>query len=272
MFSPFGIDQGDILMRDLKRIVVKVGTSTLTHKTGLTNIYRMEKLVKVLADIKNSGKEIILVSSGAISVGMGKLGLKERPADIPSRQACAAVGQCELMYLYDKHFSEYNHKIAQVLLTRDVLDNPETEKNASNTFARLLEMGVIPIVNENDTVSSEELGQVFGDNDTLSAIVAVLVKAEGLVMLTDIDGLYDCDPRQNISAKKIHQVDIINDYIRSVASKAGSSRGTGGMITKLQAAEITMPNGIDMWIISGEQPSNLYKLNDGEKIGTYFKS
>lgn len=256
--------------QEIRRVVVKVGTSTLTHENGLVNIRRIEHLVKVLADIKNSGKELVLVSSGAIAVGVGKLGLKEKPQDTPGKQACAAVGQCELMYLYDKLFSEYNHAVAQVLLTRDVVESPDRKENVTNTFSRLLDMGVIPIVNENDTVATEEIE--FGDNDTLSAIVAQLVHADGLLLLTDIDGLYTANPREDASATLISQVDKIDGYIQSIASGAGSKRGTGGMITKIHAAELAVPSGIDMWIINGDNPDKMYRLLDGEPIGTYFQA
>ena len=256
--------------RQIKRLVVKVGSSTLTHENGMVNIRRIEHLVKVLSDIRNSGKEIVLVSSGAIAVGVGKLGLKEKPKDIPGKQACAAIGQCELMYLYDKLFGEYNHNVAQVLLTRDVVENSARKENVVNTFDKLLEMGIIPIVNENDTVSIEEIK--FGDNDTLSAIVANLVNADGLLLLTDIEGLYTANPRENPDAVLIERVEKIDDYILSVASGAGSSRGTGGMITKIHAAEIAVPNGVNMWIINGDNPDKMYRLLDGEKLGTYFKA
>ncbi len=252
-----------------KRIVVKVGTSTLTHDTGIINIRRMENLVKVLADIKNSGRELVVVTSAAISVGVGKLGLSEKPKDMPSKQAAAAVGQCELMYLYDKAFSEYNHTVSQLLLTRDMMENAHWKQNIKNTFCRLLEMGAIPIVNENDTVNTEEIE--FGDNDTLSALVATLVDADALVIMSDVDGLYTENPRKHPqTAKLIPTVTEINDDILAIAQGAGTDRGTGGMITKLHAAEITMNAGIDMTIISGDHPENLYRLFDGETIGTHF--
>ncbi|MEG1869534.1 MAG: glutamate 5-kinase [Oscillospiraceae bacterium] len=254
--------------KNKKRLVIKVGTSTLTHDAGLINIRRVEKLVKVIADLKNSGKEIVLVSSGAIGVGVGKLGLKEKPKDTPSKQACAAIGQCELMYLYDKLFAEYNHTVAQVLMTRDCIESEKRKQNASNTFDRLLEMGVIPVVNENDTVAVEEIE--FGDNDSLSAIVAVLTSADGLIILSDIDGLYTANPKKNKNATLIPIVEKVDDHIKSMASGAGSKRGTGGMITKICAAEHATSNGIDMWIINGDNPENLYSLQDGEDIGTLF--
>lgn len=252
-----------------KRVVVKIGTSTITHDTGIINIRRLENLVKVLADIKNSGRELVIVTSAAISVGVSKLGLSEKPKDMPSKQAAAAVGQCELMYLYDKTFSEYNHVVSQLLLTRDMMENPQWKQNVKNTFCRLLEMGAIPIVNENDTVATEEIE--FGDNDTLSALVASLVEADALIIMSDVEGLYTANPRENPeTAQLIPQVKELDDYILSLAKGAGTQRGTGGMITKLHAAEITMHAGIDMSIICGDQPNNLYRLFDGETIGTHF--
>lgn len=251
-----------------RRVVVKVGTSSLTHETGLVNIRRIENLVKVLADIKNSGKELVLVSSGAIAVGVGKLGLTARPSDTPSKQAVAAIGQCELMYMYDKLFSEYNHTVAQVLLTRDVIESAQRKENCMNAFERLLSMNAIPVVNENDTTSVEEIE--FGDNDTLSAIVAVLCHADALVIMSDIDGLYDADPRKDSGAKLIPVVDEIDESIASLAGGAGSSRGTGGMLTKIHAAQIACPGGVEMAIINGKRPQNLYDLFEGKPIGTRF--
>ena len=253
-----------------QRIVVKVGTSTLTHSTGMLNIRRVEHLVKVLSDIKNCGKEIILVSSGAIGVGCGKLGLKERPSDTPSKQAIAAIGQCELMYFYDKQFSEYNHTVAQVLMTKDIVEDEVRKKNAENTFSKLLSMGAVPIINENDTVSVEEIE--FGDNDTLSAVVAKLVGADMLIILSDIDGLYDKDPHKNSDAKIIDVVEEIDDSIISLAGGSKSLHGTGGMITKIHAAQISCEAGIDMIILNGDNPNNLYDLLEDKKIGTRFVS
>ena len=252
-------------MRDFskaRRVVVKVGSSTLTHESGLLNIRRVEQLVKVLADIENSGRQVVLVSSGAMAVGVGKLGLHEKPADMPGKQAVAAIGQCELMYIYDKHFSEYNHVTSQVLLTRDVVDDPMRKRNVQNTFERLLGLGTIPIVNENDTVCTEEIehAATFGDNDTLSATVAELAGADLLVILSDIDGLYDGDPRENPGAKLLHEVDEITPEIEACAAGAGSARGTGGMITKLHAAGLAAAAGIDMVIMNGAQPKKLYDL------------
>ena len=262
-------------MRDFskaRRVVVKVGSSTLTHESGLLNIRRVEQLVKVLADIENSGRQVVLVSSGAMAVGVGKLGLHEKPADMPGKQAVAAIGQCELMYIYDKHFSEYNHVTSQVLLTRDVVDDPMRKRNVQNTFERLLGLGTIPIVNENDTVCTEEIehAATFGDNDTLSATVAELAGADLLVILSDIDGLYDGDPRENPGAKLLHEVDEITPEIEACAAGAGSARGTGGMITKLHVAGLATAAGIDMVIMNGAQPKKLYDLFENAEIGTYF--
>lgn len=251
-----------------KRIVVKVGTSTLTYHSGNINLRRLELLVKVLSDLKNSGIEIILVTSGAIGVGIGKIGLLERPKDTPTKQACAAVGQCELMYLYDKYFSEYNHIVSQVLLTKGDLLDEDRQINAKNTFNCLLEMGTVPVVNENDTVAVEEI--VFGDNDTLGAVVSVLTKADWYVILSDIDGLYSSDPKENPNAKIIHEVCEVTQKLYEIAGGAGSNRGTGGMQTKINAAEIALKFGVNMTIINGENPTNLYDLYDGKQIGTNF--
>lgn len=253
-----------------QNIVIKVGTSTLAHPGGMVNLRNMELLTKVIADIKNMGKHIILVSSGAIGVGFGKLGMKSRPTDIPSKQAAAAVGQCELMYLYDKYFTEYNHTVAQILLTGDILESAERTTNVINTFARLEEMGAIPIVNENDTVATEEI--VFGDNDTLSAIVATLTKADALIILSDIDGMYTANPKTDPDATIISDVYEINDDIISRAGGSVSGLGTGGMETKVKAAQITTKEGIDCFIISGTNPLSLYDLIDGKKTGTHFHS
>lgn len=253
-----------------KRIVIKVGTSTLTHKTGMLNIRRIEKLIKVISDLKNSGKEIVFVTSGAIGVGVGKMGLHKKPVDMPTKQACAAVGQCELMYVYDKHFAEYNHNVAQILMTRDIIDRPERKENVINTLNRLLELSIIPVVNENDTVSVEEIE--IGDNDTLSAIVGELVGADLLVLLSDIDGLYTKDPRKYADAELIHEVNEITDEIRSLAGDKGTALGTGGMITKISAAEISLNAGFPMVILNGEHINSLYDLFDGKSTGTLFIS
>lgn len=257
-------------LNDAKRIVVKVGTSTLTHKTGMLNIRRIESLVKVLSDLKNAGKEIVLVTSGAIGVGAGKLSFQKRPDDMPTKQACAALGQSELMYVYDKYFGEYNHNAAQILLTRDILEDELRKGNVINTFKRLLELKVIPIVNENDTVSTEEIE--FGDNDTLSAMVSILVDADLLIIMSDIDGLYDKNPQKNSDAKLISKVECIDKKLTDGAKGNGSEFSTGGMITKLHAAELCMQHDIPMYIVNGKDPKNLYRLKDGEKIGTLFET
>lgn len=250
------------------RIVVKIGTSTLTHSTGHLNIRRVAQLCEVISDIKNAGNEIVLVSSGAIGMGVGKLGLRERPRDIPGKQAAAAVGQCELMYTYDKLFSEYHHTVAQLLITGEDVDSETRHNNFRNTLQRLLELGALPIINENDTVATKEI--VIGDNDTLAAIVAKSIGADLLILLSDIDGLYTADPRKDPSARLIHRVTELDASIRSLAGSSGSSQGTGGMITKLQAAEICMQSGCDMVIANGADPKNLYAILSGEEVGTTF--
>ncbi len=256
---------------DKKRIVIKVGTSTLTHKTGRLNIRRMERFVKVLADLQNSGKEIVLVSSGAIGLGMSKMGLSERPKDTPMKQACAAVGQCELMYIYDKLFGEYNLNVAQILLTKYIIDTPR-KNNVENTFEKLISHNVIPVVNEDDTVAIDELELELGENDSLAALVAIMSHSDMLVILSDIDGLFDGNPKDNPDAKLIPVVNEITDEIRGLAGGAGSGLGTGGMITKIHAAEIAMNAGIDMAILNGRNPSVLYDLFDGKDVGTIFTS
>ena len=252
------------------RIVVKVGTSTLAHSTGRLNIRRIEELCKVLADLKNAGHQIILVSSGAIGMGVGKLSLSKRPDDIPTKQAAASVGQCELMYTYDKLFSEYNHTVAQLLMTGADLKNEERHQNFSNTLNRLLELDVIPIINENDTVATEEI--VIGDNDTLAAIVAESVGADILALFSDIDGLYTADPHKCEDAKLIEFVDKIDDNIVALAGGKGSALGTGGMVTKLAAAKICMQCGCDMIITNGANPTSLYDIVEGKSVGTKFSS
>ncbi|MCD7843487.1 MAG: glutamate 5-kinase [Clostridiales bacterium] len=254
------------------RIVVKVGTSTLAHHTGNLNIRRVELLTKVLSDLKNSGHEIILVSSGAIGMGVGKLSLKSRPADLPGKQAAAAVGQCELMYTYDKLFSEYNHTVAQVLLTGEDVCDEKRRCNMKNTLMRLLELTVIPIVNENDAVVTDEIGveNTIGEIDTLSAIVAQLVDADLLVLLSDIDGLYTADPHKSADARLIETVDEMTPDIEALAGGSGSRLGTGGMTTKLAAARIATDAGIDMIIANGQRPELLYEIGDGKRVGTRF--
>ncbi len=255
---------------ETKRIVVKVGTSTLTHKTGRLNIRRVEQLVKTLADLQNAGNQIMLVSSGAIGLGMSKLGMTQKPTDTPTKQACAAVGQCELMYLYDKLFSDYSLNVSQILLTKYVLLE-DRKKNVENAVEKLLELGTIPVVNENDTVAIDELELEMGENDSLAAIMAKVAKADMLVILSDIDGLYDKNPKENEDAHLIRVVDGVTDEIKRSAGGAGSSLGTGGMITKLKAAEIANEAGIDMVIMNGDKPEKLYDLLEGKSIGTYFK-
>ena len=250
------------------RVVIKVGTSTLTHQNGNINIRRIENLCKVISDLKNSGLEIVFVSSGAIAMGVGKLGLTSKPQDIPSKQACAAIGQCELMYTYDKLFQEYNHVVAQMLMTGADFENEERHTNFDNTLNRLLEFGVLPIINENDTIATSEIK--VGDNDTLSAIVATSANADMLIIISDIDGLYTADPRKVDNAALIPTVKEINEEIMKLAGSAGTSRGTGGMITKLHAAQICMDAGIDMIIANGSDPSILYDIFDGKSVGTRF--
>ncbi len=256
--------------KHIKRLVVKVGTSTLTHPTGMLNIRHVESMVKVLSDIRNSGVELVLVTSGAIGVGVGKLHLSARPTDTPTKQAAASVGQCELMYIYDKQFSEYNHTVAQVLLTRDVVEDAARKKNVENSFERLLALGAIPVINENDAVAVEEI--VFGDNDALSATVARLCGADMLVIMSDIDGLYDSDPHGNPNARLLSRVDEITDDMRAGAGGTGSNRGHGGMITKLAAADEATAAGIDVVIMNGSHPEALYDIMDGKAVGTLFKA
>lgn len=255
------------------RIVVKVGTSTLTHESGELDIRTIDKLAQVLSAIRNSGYEVILVSSGAIAVGVGKMRLPERPREIRMKQAAAAVGQCELMHIYDKLFSEYGNLVAQILLTSDDVETDLRKENLSNTFSALLEHRIIPIVNENDSVSYAQIEnrhKLFGDNDTLSAIVAVLCGAEKLLILSDIEGLYDGNPRENKNVRLIHRVERIDDSVRALVGGAGSARGTGGMITKLEAAEIVTGKGIDMHIMHGRHPEYIYDVLEGKEIGTLF--
>ena len=250
------------------RIVVKIGTSTLAHSTGHLNIRRVETICKVLSDIKNSGHELILVSSGAIGMGVGKLGLRQRPTDIPTKQAAAAVGQCELMYFYDKLFGEYHHTVAQLLITREDIACEKRHTNFSNTLNRLLELGAFPILNENDTIATDEI--VIGDNDTLAAIVAQSVKADLLVLLSDIDGLYTADPHSNPDAELIHRVHKIDADVMALAGVSSTTLGTGGMVTKLRAAEICLSCGCDMVIANGKNPHLLYDILEGREVGTRF--
>lgn len=252
-----------------KRVVVKVGTSTLTHRTGRLNIRRVENLVKTLADLQNAGHEIVLVSSGAIALGMGKLGMTKRPQDTPGKQACAAVGQCELMYMYDKFFAEYSIVVAQVLLTKYVLLE-DRRQHVVNSMERLLSQGVIPIVNENDTVAIDELELEVGENDSLAANVATIANADLLVIMSDIDGLYDKDPHVHEDARLIPEVGRITDDIRDLAGGAGSALGTGGMATKIKAVEIAHAADIDVVLMNGKNPRKLYDLFEDKLVGTIF--
>ena len=252
------------------RIVLKVGTSTLAYTTGHLNIRLMEKLCRVISDIKNSGHEIILVSSGAVGMGMGKLCLDKKPEDLALKQAAAAVGQCELMYTYDKMFSEYSHTVAQILLEAEDIQDDTRKGNFTSTLEKLMELKVLPIVNENDTVATKEL--TIGDNDTLAAVVAVSASADLLILLTDIDGLYTADPRVDETASLIDKVEEITPEVMSLGGNAGSKVGTGGMATKLAAAKISTEGGCDMVIANGKDPAVLYDILDGEKVGTRFIS
>ncbi len=260
--------------QSLLRIVVKVGTSSLTHSSGRLNLRNMERLARTLADLRGMGHEIVLVSSGAIGVGIAKMGLTERPSELRMKQAAAAVGQCTIMHIYDKLFGEYNRVVAQILLTGEDVDAPVRAEHLLGTFNSLLELGIIPVVNENDSVSSAEIEtgkcKVLGDNDTLSAIVARLVEADLLVLFSDFDGLYDADPHKNPDAKLIHTVTAITDELRAMAGGAGTWRGTGGMATKLSAAEVAMGAGVDMVITNGARIEDLYGIVQGEDIGTRF--
>ncbi len=258
------------MKKDYKCIVVKVGTSTLTHKTGKTNIRRMEELVSVLSDLMNSGRRVALVTSGAIGVGIGKLGLEARPSDTAGKQAAATVGQCELMFMYDKMFSQYGHTVGQLLITRADMDNAKRRYNLLQTFDRLFSFGAIPIINENDAVAGEE--SVYGDNDRLSAAVSTLIAADALIILTETDGLYTADPSVSEEARRIPVVEEITDEILAFAEGTTTGLGTGGMATKLVAAEICTRAGIDTYIICGKSPRDIYEVLDGGDVGTYFKA
>ena len=266
--------EGTALEQTKQRIVVKVGTSTLTHDSGAVDLRSMEHLVRVLSDLSGAGHEVILVTSGAIAVGTARLGLSERPKELRMKQAAAAVGQCRMMHIYDKLFYEYNRTMAQILLTGDDVEDPERAEHLRSTFSALLEMGVIPVVNENDSVSSAEIEtghhKVLGDNDTLSAIVAELCRADLLVLLSDIDGLYNADPKKYPGAHLLHRVEALTPEILEMAGGAGTWRGTGGMATKLSAARIAMDAGCDMVITNGERMEDLYGIVEGQDIGTRF--
>ena len=257
---------------DKQRIVIKLGTSTLAHKTGKLNIRRMTNLVRVISDLHNSGREIIMVSSGAVGLGAGKLGLPEKPKDTKTKQAVAAIGQCELMHVYDDMFAKYSITVAQILLTKAIINNPSHCENFMNTVEKLVNMDVIPIVNENDTIAIDELELEIGENDSLSALVAELSRADLLLILSDIDALYDDDPRTNPDAKPIPIVEKITPEIESVAGGAGTSLGTGGMSTKITAAKIATNAGIDIIIMNGKDPEKLYDLFENKEIGTLFKA
>ena len=261
-------------LKEANRIVVKVGSSTLTYDNGNINLGRIEKLTRILSDIVNSGKQVTLVTSGAVAVGVNKLNLKEKPQSIREKQAVAAIGQCELMHIYSKFFAEYSHIVGQVLLTRDVIEDDHIRENVCNTFETLLENKIIPIVNENDTVSIDEIENIvrFGDNDNLSAIVSSLINADLLIILSDIDGFYDCDPRSNTCAKLLNEIKDITPELEECAGGAGSSLGTGGMITKLTAAKTATTSGVDMVLANGSEPSVLLNILSGEEIGTLFIS
>jgi glutamate 5-kinase len=250
------------------KITVKVGTSTLTHKTGRLNIRRVEELCKVLSDVKNAGHDIVLVSSGAIGMGVGKLNMADKPQDMPTKQAAAAVGQCELMYVYDNLFQEYNHTVGQILITGEDLADSVRHENFTNTLNRLLELGALPIINENDTIATSEIA--VGDNDTLGALVAASVKSDLFIVLTDIDGLYTADPRRDSNAQLISEVTEITKEMLQGAGGQGSSLGTGGMATKLSAAKIAMDAGVDMIIVNGASPEIIYDAVDGRSVGTRF--
>lgn len=255
-------------IRNSKRIVIKIGTSTLTHSTGLLDLNRIERIVRQLTNIHNRGIEIVLVTSGAIGAGMGKLGLRTRPNTIPEKQAAAAVGQGVLLHMYEKLFSEYGKNVAQILLTKEDILNRKRFLNARNTFFTLFKHGVIPIVNENDAVAIDEIK--FGDNDTLSAMVTSAVEADLLVLLSDIDGLYDSNPKENKDAKLINLVENITDEIREAAGGAGTKFGTGGMATKIKAAEIAVTSGSSMVIVNGSSPNVINEVMEGESVGTFF--
>lgn len=250
------------------RFVVKVGTSTLMYKTGHLNVRRVEALCRVLSDLKNAGNEVVLVSSGSIGMGVGKLSLKERPTDIPTKQAAAAVGQCELMYTYDKLFSEHRHTVAQILLTGSDIDHEDRRQNFQNTMRRLLELDVLPIINENDTVATEEI--VIGDNDTLAGVVATTIGADLLILLSDIDGLYTADPHTDPDARRIPVVEAVTDEVLALGGGSAGSLGTGGMMTKLRAAAHVTAEGIDMVIANGDLPEILYDIVEGKDVGTRF--
>lgn len=259
------------LLKDKKSIVIKIGTSTITHEeTGSLNLLKMEQLVRILTDLNNQGKQVVLVSSGAIAVGRKTIGLKEKPKELSLRQACASIGQAKLMMVYQKLFAEYNQVTSQVLMTKYTMINDRSRKNAQNTFRELLNLNVIPIVNENDTVSTDEIE--FGDNDTLSAIVAALIGADLLILMSDIDGLYTDDPHSNKYAKFIDTVERITKELENMGKGTATSLGTGGMATKLSAAKIANDAGADMVIANGADIYNISRITEGKNVGTLFKA
>lgn len=256
-------------LKNVKRVVIKVGTTSLTYSNGRLNLRRMEALAWVLSDLCNKGIEVVLVSSGAIAVGAERLGLSERPRDVVGKQASSAVGQAVLMQMYEKFFAEYNKKVAQILVTKDAFSAETKRRNIKNTIDRLLELNVIPIVNENDSVATDELGE-FSDNDTLSAYVATVVGSDLLIILSDIEGLFTCDPNKNKDAQIINVVNEIDDKIYSIAGGSASLLGTGGMITKVKAADMLNKKGIHMVIAKGDEPTLLFDILEGKDIGTLF--
>ncbi|PAK47357.1 glutamate 5-kinase [Priestia megaterium] len=259
-------------LQNSKRVVVKVGTSTLTYDNGDINLARIEKLARVLSDLMNAGKEVVLVTSGAVQVGVKKLKLKEKPTSIREKQAAASVGQCELMHIYSKFFGEYSHIVGQVLLTKDVIEDEHVRNNVVNTFEKLIEGKVIPIVNENDTVAIDEIENIvrFGDNDNLSAIVSVLIHADLLVILSDIDGFFDSDPTKNPNSKLMKVIDGITPELENFAGDSGTDVGTGGMVTKLTAAKTATSAGVSLILANGKEPSILRDIIEGQEIGTLF--
>lgn len=257
-------------LSNIKRVVVKVGSSTLTHSTGLLNLKSLDNIVKQITDLSNRGVEVVLVTSGAIAAGVGKLGLASRPQTIPEKQAAAAIGQGVLLHMYEKFFSEYGKTIGQILLTREDMDKSERYQNAHNTFFSLFQLGAIPIVNENDAIVVDEIK--FGDNDTLSAVVTKLVEADLLIILSDIDGLYDSNPKTNPDAKLVNYVEKVTKAVETSAGGAGSNLGTGGMITKIKAAKIAANSGSHMVIANGAQANVITDIYDGKEIGTFFEA
>jgi len=259
------------LMNRKQRIVIKVGSSTLTHpETGAMNLTKMERLVRILADIRNSGRDVVLVSSGAIAVGRKAMNITERPKEQDLKQACAAIGQSRLMMVYQRLFAEYNKITAQVLITKDTMIQDTMRRNARSTFMKLLEMGTIPVVNENDTVATDEIE--FGDNDTLSAIVAALIHADLLIILSDQDGFFTADPRKDPDAKLVEEITFITDELEAMAGGAGSDVGTGGMAAKVSAARIANDAGADMVIANGNDMNNITRVIEGQNVGTLFRA